>query len=108
MRFQSKSALLFMFGAAGVLGYFIWHGLHGSRGVERVAALNMEIRQLEDRLAEIKAERLKLEHQVVLLRPESIDPDKLDEEARAVLGFVHANDRSIPIDRSGGTPKFAD
>jgi len=108
MRFKSKSALLFMFGAAGVLSYFIWHGLHGSRGVERVAALNIEVRQLEDRLAELKAQRLKIEHKVVLLRPESIDPDKLDEEARAMLGFVHANDRSIPIVRSTGEARFAD
>ena len=62
----------------------------------------------EARLAELKAQRLKIEHKVVLLRPESIDPDKLDEEARAMLGFVHANDRSIPIDRSTGEARFAD
>lgn len=108
MRFKSKSALLFMFGAVGVLSYFVWHGLHGSRGVTRVAELNVEVKHLQDRLADLKDKRLKIEHKVVLLRPESIDPDKLDEEARAMLGFVHANDRSIPIDRSSGKAQFAD
>lgn len=97
MRIKSKSAILFMLGAVAALSYFTWHGLHGSRGVERVAALNLEVKQLEQQLADLKAQRLKMEHRVLLLRPESIDPDMLDEAARLLLGFVHENDRSIPL-----------
>ncbi|WP_342642286.1 FtsB family cell division protein [Rhodoligotrophos ferricapiens] len=108
MRFKSKSAILFMLAAIGTLGYFTWHGLHGSRGVERVAELRLKVERLEGELAQLKEQRLALERRVVLLRPESIDPDMLDEEARALLGFVHENDRSIPLDRSGGVAAFAE
>ena len=101
MRKNYKTGLLFMLGAMGALGYFTWHGLHGSRGVERVATLNIEVKRLEKSLDELKLQRSRLEKQVVLLRPESIDPDMLDEEARLLLGFANENDRSIPLNADG-------
>ncbi|WP_205042270.1 FtsB family cell division protein [Rhodoligotrophos defluvii] len=108
MRLKSKSAVVFMFAALGALGYFTWHGLHGSRGVERVAELKLEVGRLKEQLAGLREQRLALERRVVLLRPESIDPDMLDEEARASLGFVHENDRSIPVERNGGMAHFVE
>jgi cell division protein FtsB len=34
----------------------------------------------------------RLERDVALLRPESLDPDMLDERARAILNLAHSND----------------
>ena len=42
--------------------------------------------------------RRDLERDVALLRPESLDPDLLDERARAALGFAHPDELTIFVD----------
>jgi cell division protein FtsB len=36
---------------------------------------------------------------VSLLKSESLDPDMLDERARAVLNYVHPKDVTVPLKR---------
>ncbi|HUF43773.1 MAG TPA: septum formation initiator family protein [Aestuariivirgaceae bacterium] len=43
----------------------------------------------------VRAERIALDERVALLRPDSIDPDLLEELARTTLGFVRPNDLVI-------------
>jgi len=43
----------------------------------------------------VKAERAQWERRVALLRPDRIDPDMLDERARALLGYVDARDLTL-------------
>ena len=40
----------------------------------------------------LKEVRERLERDVSLLRPESLDPDMLDERARAILNLAHKDD----------------
>jgi cell division protein FtsB len=47
---------------------------------------------LEGELAGLKEVRERLERDVSLLRPESLDPDMLDERARAILNLAHSDD----------------
>ena len=53
----------------------------------------------------------RLERDVALLRPESLDPDMLDERARAILNLAHPDDlimmkRRQPVpDAAGSSPK---
>jgi cell division protein FtsB len=56
------------------------------------------IEGLEAKRDVIRAERQTIEHRVSQLRPQSLDPDLLDERAREVLGFAHPNERVILLE----------
>ena len=51
---------------------------------------------LEGELAKLKSAQAALESRVQLMRPESIDPDMLDELARRTLEYVGPDDLIIP------------
>lgn len=85
-----------------VVSYFVYHVIHGDRGLiawrsleQRVATASIEVRQ-------VRAERKILEHRVSLLRPESLDPDMLDEWSRRILNFGH-RDEAIIFGKTVGT-----
>lgn len=74
--------------SAALLGYFAWHGYEGPRGFPYRDRLTAEAGRLGDELTAIRAQRETLELRVSHLRPQSIDPDLLDEMARATLGMT--------------------
>ena len=47
-------------------------------------------------LERVTAERKQWEHRVSLLRADKLDPDLLDERARAMLNYVHPRDLILP------------
>lgn len=75
-----------------LLGYFAWHGWKGPRGFAYRDRLEAQVAQLEDRYAQADAARQHLEHRVSLMRPDSIDPDMLDELARDELEMTGPSD----------------
>ena len=75
-----------------LLGYFAWHGLKGPRGYPYHDRLAAEVGNLAAKQEAVEAARVKLEERVVLLRPESIDPDMLDEMVRAQLQMAAPGD----------------
>jgi cell division protein FtsB len=79
-------------GAALLIGYFWVHAHSGQHGLKAQQDLLQQETELSRELAEVRAERASWEHRVSLLRPSSIDPDLLDERARAQLDFVHPRD----------------
>jgi cell division protein FtsB len=80
------------------VSYFIYHVIHGDRGL--IAWRNLEQRVAVARLelAHIRSERQTLEHRVRLLHPESLDPDMLDEWARRILNYGQSNEIVIFAD----------
>lgn len=76
----------------GLLGFFAWHAQEGPRGFTFREKLASQSRQLSDELATIKKQRSDFETRVALLRPESVDPDMLDEMARSTLDVAGPND----------------
>ncbi len=74
------------------LGYFAWHAQEGPRGFPYFDRLSIEASRLDFQSAELDARRKSLEHRVSLLRPDSIDPDMLDEMVRSQLELVGEND----------------
>jgi cell division protein FtsB len=74
--------------AALVIGYFGVNAYSGNRGLRAQQDLDQQITQLSRELAALKAERAAWERRVSLLKPESIDPDMLDERARALLDYA--------------------
>lgn len=76
----------------GLLGFFAWHAQEGPRGFAFREKLASQSRQLGEELAAIQKQRTDFETRVALLRPESVDPDMLDEMARSTLDVAGPND----------------
>ncbi|MCA3560943.1 MAG: septum formation initiator family protein [Aestuariivirga sp.] len=75
-----------------LLGYFGWHAYKGPRGFPYRDNLVMKVASLKNKYEDMQARREKLESKVSLLRPESIDPDLLDELARGNLELAKPTD----------------
>ena len=71
-----------------VLVYFVFHSFYGNKGIIAYFTLNQKLEKAYNELENLRAERVELEHKVKLLRPESLDRDMLDQEARRVLGIA--------------------
>lgn len=71
----------------GAVVYFSYHAVQGNRGLLAWWETQHEIQQAYARLALLKNEHDALENRVYLLRPESLDPDLLEERARVVLSM---------------------
>lgn len=78
-----------------LLGYFGWHAFKGPRGFAHEEGLEAQAKGLALELERLRAERKGLDRRVALMRPESIDPDMLDELSRSELGYVKAGDLVI-------------
>lgn len=76
----------------GLLGFFAWHAQYGPRGFASQTTLIEKLVSMEGDYNTIRARRESLEARVSLLRPDSIDPDMLDEAARRTLGFSGETD----------------
>ncbi|MEZ5891536.1 MAG: septum formation initiator family protein [Parvularculaceae bacterium] len=61
-------------------------------GYRALAELRREAEVKEQVLDELRARRIDLEKQADLLNSKSLDPDYLDERARAVLGYSREGD----------------
>lgn len=77
---------------ASAVIYFTFHVLAGDRGLLELVSLNQKLVETQQELAQVTSQRESLEHQVYLLRPDSLDLDLLDERARSELGLADPND----------------
>jgi cell division protein FtsB len=80
-----------------LLSYFAWHAYHGTRGFPYRDKLLAQSAQLEQKFAEISMLSQSIETRVALMRPESVDPDMLDELARKNLDLVQKSDIIVPL-----------
>ena len=71
-----------------VVVYFAYHAVQGDRGLLALGKLRTEVDSLQARVLDLREERLELARKVQMLRPESIDPDLLEERARILLGYA--------------------
>jgi cell division protein FtsB len=83
--------------AALVIGYFGVNAYTGNHGLRAKQDLDQQIGQLTGELAVLKNERANWERRVALLRPTSIDPDMLDERARALLDYADPRDLTLRL-----------
>jgi len=80
----------------GCCAYFVWHALHGERGLwakaereDRIAAAIVE----RDR---VQADLVSMERRVQALRGERLDPDQLEERARQLLNMIGRDEIVVP------------
>ena len=86
---------VFPLASLALCGYFAYHAVQGDYGLLAWVKLDRDKAELAQELAEIRKVRLELEHRVSLLRPESLDPDMLDERARSSVNLAHPDDITI-------------
>jgi cell division protein FtsB len=85
---------LYLF-AALFVGYFAANAFSGNHGLRAQADLEQQLASMQTELGQLKAERALWERRVSLLRSDRIDPDMLDERARALLGYADARDLTM-------------
>ena len=78
--------------AALIIGYFGLSAYTGAHGLKAKQDLAQQQGNLMRELERVTAERKQWEHRVSLLRADKLDPDLLDERARAMVNFVHPRD----------------
>ncbi len=77
---------------AALIGYFGYHAVQGEHGLIAWWRITQQIERVEATLDETRAEREALERRVALLRPESLDPDMLEERARIMLNLARPDE----------------
>jgi cell division protein FtsB len=83
--------------AALVIGYFGVNSYSGNRGLRARQDLDQQIAELSAELDALKAERAAWERRVLLLKPDNIDPDMLDERARVLLNYVDPRELTLRL-----------
>ena len=80
-----------------VTGYFGWNATNGDRGLVAFAQRQDLLRQVLAEQAAAKAERESWEIRVSGLRARHLDPDTLDERARAMLNLAEPTDVIVKL-----------
>ena len=75
-----------------LVGYFSYHLVQGNSGFLAYLQLKATVAEAEQIASELTARRETLERRVNLLRPDSLDPDMLEEQARKMLNYGFADD----------------
>jgi len=83
--------------AALFIGYFGVNAFTGNHGLRAQQDLDLQMAAMQQELAQLKAERSVWERRVSLLRSDRLDPDMLDERARALLGLVDPRDVTLIV-----------
>ncbi len=79
-----------------LVGYFGWNATHGDRGLMAYSQRQAMLKQAQDDLAQAQAERDTWDRKIAGLRSSHIDPDSLDERARAMLNLADPADIVVP------------
>lgn len=78
--------------AVSIFAYFAYHAIEGDRGLLAWMQLTQDVAASQAELDKVTQVREKLDHETSLMRSNAIDPDMLDEKARAVLGLVRKDE----------------
>jgi cell division protein FtsB len=78
--------------------YFAYYAIWGTRGVLELGRVDGKLTVQKARLAEVKDQRVRLQHRISLLEPGSVDPDMVEELARGQLQDGGPNQVAVPRD----------
>jgi cell division protein FtsB len=90
---------------ACIVGYFLYHTIEGDRGWLAMLRLQQQVNVAQDNLSQLQKQRQQLEHRVQLMRPNSLDPDLLDEKSRELLDYSKPGDIVILTPPQPDAPK---
>jgi cell division protein FtsB len=83
--------------AALFIGYFGINAYTGKNGINARQELDQQIADLAREVERVKAERVRWERRVALLKTDRIDPDMLDERARQLLNYLDPHEVTIVV-----------
>jgi len=75
-----------------ILGYFGFHAVNGQYGMRAHLAMQLQEKQLQQKLAKRTAVREELENRVKLLRVGSMEKDMVDQYVRAQLNMTREDE----------------
>jgi cell division protein FtsB len=90
--------------AALLVGYFGVNAFSGNHGLKAKQDLDQQIAELSSEIAKLKLEHRQWERRIALLKSHGLDPDMLDERARALLDYAHPNDLTLMFGPSPARP----
>jgi cell division protein FtsB len=77
-------------------GYFVWHAVHGERGLIAMEQRQHQIADAQVEQRRVQGELASMERRVHGLRGERLDRDQLDERARQLLNMVGKDEIVVP------------
>lgn len=77
--------------------YFAWNATRGEHGLKNYHLRQAQLVEAQAKLVAAEAERGAWENRVAGLRQNRIDPDTLDERARAMLNLADPADLVVPL-----------
>lgn len=83
--------------AALLIGYLGVNAVNGNHGLKAKEDIDHEIAALTAELDRLQHERSQWERRVALLKSDKIDPDMLDERARALLDDTDGNELTLML-----------
>jgi len=78
--------------AALLIGYFGINAYTGNHGLKARHEIDAQIADLTAERDRLRAEHARWQRRVALLKPDRLDPDMLDQEARRLLDYVDPHD----------------
>jgi len=84
--------------AALLIGYFGVNAFSGNHGLKAKQDIDQQIAALSTELTRLQVERGQWQRRIALLKADRLDPDMLDERARALLDYTHPNDLTLMLD----------
>jgi|SRR5579871_6520507 cell division protein FtsB len=90
--------------AAFLIGYFGVNAFSGNHGLKAKQDIDRQIAALSAELAQLRIESAQWQRRVALLNASKLDPDMLDERARALLDYAHPNDLMLMLDAPRSSP----
>jgi cell division protein FtsB len=90
--------------AALLIGYFGVNAYNGDRGLKAKVDIDRQMADLTGELDRLHAEQRQWERRIALLKSADLDPDMLDERARALLDYADPHDLTLMLNR-GALPR---
>ena len=87
-----------------LVGYFGVNAFSGNHGLKAKQDLEQQVASLSTELGQLQRERKQWERRIALLKSRGLDPDMLDERARALLDYAHPNDLTLMFGPSRPRP----
>jgi cell division protein FtsB len=84
--------------AALLIGYFGVNAFSGNRGLNAQQELDRQMDVLGRELAQLKHEHAQWRQRIALLKSDALDPDMLDERARALLDYAGRGELTMMFD----------
>ena len=99
-RFRSFLTVLSLYVAAALLiGYFAINTYTGNHGLKAQQDIDHQIAELTVERDRLKLERADWQRRVALLQSDRLDPDMVDERARAILNYLHPRELTFMLKR---------